>query len=256
VEACDRHTVKNNMAIVRVVLVQPESPGNIGASARAIANTGLDGLDLVAPGDWRTVEAWRMAWRAEDILEQARVFDSLERAITNAQYTAAFVGRSGMRVEPITVRDMAREIAGLGGETEVRLVFGCESKGLSEKQLLCCHRRVRIPSHSNQPSLNLAQAVMVAGYEILTTAVSPLSPPRELEDAGKVEQALRSLREAMLEIGFLPVENPEARFAEWRELFGRAGLSPREVKLILGLARRLKGAIRAARRASGNDSGD
>jgi tRNA/rRNA methyltransferase len=239
------------MAVVRVVLVQPESPGNIGASARAIANTGLAGLDLVAPCDWRRVEAWRMAWRAEDILEQAHVFDSLEEAVAGAQYTAGFAGRTGMRVEPITVRDMAREIAALGGETRVCLVFGCESKGLSERQLLSCHRRVSIPSHSNQPSLNLAQAVLVAGYEILTTTVSPLSPPRELEDAGEVERALRSLREAMLEISFLPVENPEARFAEWRELFGRAGLSPREVKLVLGLARRLKGAIRAARRAAG-----
>jgi tRNA/rRNA methyltransferase len=193
-----------------------------------------------------------MAWRAEDILEHARVFDSLEDAVSGAQYTAGFAGRTGMRVEPITVRDMAREIAALGEETRVCLVFGCESKGLSERQLLCCHRRVSIPSHSNQPSLNLAQAVMVAGYEILTTTVSPLSPPRELEDGGEVERALRSLREAMLEIGFLPVENPEARFAEWRELFGRAGLSPREVRLILGLARRLKGAIRAARREAGS----
>ena len=244
------------MADVRVVLVHPESPGIIGASARAIANTGLAGLNLVAPCDWRTVEAWRMAWRAEDILEQARVFDSLEEALSGAQYTAGFAGRSGMRVEPITVRDMAREIAALGGETRVCLVFGCESKGLSESQLLCCHRRVSIPSHSYQPSLNLAQAVMIAGYEILTTTVSPISPPREREDAGKAERALRSLREAMLEIGFLPIENPEARFAEWRELFGRAGLSPREVKLILGLARRLKGAIRAARRAAGNKASE
>jgi tRNA/rRNA methyltransferase len=197
-----------------------------------------------------------MAWRAEDILEQARVFDSLEQAVSDAQYTAGFAGRTGMRVEPITVRDMACEIAALGAETRVCLVFGCESKGLSEKQLLNCYRRVSIPSHSNQPSLNLAQAVMVAGYEILTTTVSPLSPPRELENAGEVERAFSSLREAMLEIGFLPVENPEARFAEWRELFGRAGLSAREVKLILGFARRLKGAIRAARRGAGGKSKD
>jgi tRNA/rRNA methyltransferase len=239
------------MAVVRVVLVRPESPGNIGASARAIANTGLAGLDLVAPCEWRTVEAWRMAWRAENIIENARVFETLDDAVSDGVYTAGFAGRVGMRVEPITVRDMAREIAALGDRARVCLVFGCESKGLSEKDLLSCHRRVSIPSHSNQPSLNLAQAVLMAGYEILTTDVSPISPPRELEEASKVEQALRSLREAMLEIGFLPIENPEARFAEWRELFGRAGLSPREVKLILGLARRLKGALRAARRAPG-----
>jgi tRNA/rRNA methyltransferase len=192
-----------------------------------------------------------MAWRAEDILENARVFDALDDAVSDGVYTAGFAGRTGMRVEPITVRDMAREIAVLDDQARVCLVFGCESKGLSERELLRCHRRVSIPAHANQPSLNLAQAVLIAGYEILTTDVSPVSPARELEEASKVERALLSLREAMLEIGFLPVENPEARFAEWRELFGRAGLSPREVKLILGLARRLKGALRAARRAAG-----
>jgi TrmH family RNA methyltransferase len=243
------------MAVVRVVLVRPESPGNIGASARAISNTGLVGLDLIAPCDWRTVEAWRMAWGAEDILEQASVFGTLEEAVSGAVYIAGFAGRSGMRVDPITVRDMAGEVAALDQRAPVSLVFGCESSGLSEKELLCCQRRVLIPSHSIQPSLNLAQAVMVAGYEIFTTTtVSPISPPRELAKVAEAERAFRSFREAMLEIGFLPVENPEARFVEWRELFGRAGLSPREVKLILALARRIKGAIRAARRSSRSPS--
>jgi hypothetical protein len=58
----------------------------------------------------------------------------------------------------------------------------------------------------------------------------------------------------MLEIGFLPVENPEARFCEWREIFGRAGITAREVKLILALARRIKGAAGALRRARARPS--
>ncbi len=239
------------MAIARIVLVRPESPGNVGAAARAIANTGLAGLDLISPGDWRTVEAWRMAWRAEHILEQARVFDTLEEALRGSVYTAGFAGRRAPRVQPITVREMAKEVASLEGDSPVALVFGCESKGLTEKDLLCCQRRVRIPSHPDQPSLNLAQAVMVAGYEILVTTTATEPPPRERAEVGEVERALGSLRDVMLEIGFLTVENPESRFSGWRELFGRAGLSPREVKLILALARRIKGSFRAAKRSSG-----
>jgi len=73
---------------------------------------------------------------------------------------------------------------------------------------------------------------------------SPSQHPKRAEQAD-VERALGSLRDAMLEIGFLPVENPEVRFVEWRELFGRAGVSEREVKLILALARRIRGARRA-----------
>lgn len=241
------------MANVRIVLVRPENPGNVGAVARAIANTGLAGLDLVEPCDWRTVEAWRMAWRAEEILEGARVFASLEDAVADAVYTAGLAGRRGTRVQPITVREMAAEIAALAPDDRVSLVFGCESRGLSEKELLRCRRRVRIPSHGAQPSLNLAQAVMVASYEVYLAGVVPGGRARELAPAGACERAFTSLQEAMLEIGFLPIENPEARFVEWRELFGRAGLSTREVKLILALARRIKGALRAARRVQGAD---
>ncbi len=236
------------MAVVRIVLVRPEHSANIGAVARAIANMGLSGLDLVSPGDWRTVEAWRMAWRAEDTLEQARVFDSLDQALDGSVYTAGLTGRSGGRVDPIAVRAMAEQIASLPSEAAVSLVFGPESKGLTEKDLLRCQRRVRIPSHSAQPSLNLAQAVMVTAYEVLVSGLepeaSPSQHPKRAEQAD-VERALGSLRDAMLEIGFLPVENPEVRFVEWRELFGRAGVSEREVKLILALARRIRGARRA-----------
>lgn len=238
------------MAHVRIVLVRPEHSANIGAAARAIANMGLAGLDLVSPRDWRTVETWRMAWRAEDTLEQARVFDSLDGALAGSIYTAALTGRSGGRVEPIPVRAMSEEITSLPDEAQVSLVFGPESKGLPERDLLRCQRRVRIPSHPDQPSLNLAQAVMVTAYEVFVggTSASGAVPSRHPERAeqGDVERALCFLRDAMAEIGFLPVEKPEARFVEWRELFGRAGVSERDVKLILALARRIRGAKRAA----------
>lgn len=238
------------MALVRVVLVRPEHPANIGAAARAIQNMGLEGLDLVEPGDWRTVETWRMAWRSEDVLENARVFETLSEASAACEYVAGLAGRPGARVEPLSPRQMAGEIAALGPEARVALVFGCESNGLSEAELLQCQRRVRIPASPRQPSLNLAQAVMVAGYEVwLASESGPASDSAiQRAPAADVERAYDMLREGMLEIGFLPFENPEARFVEWRDLFGRAGLTPREVKLLLGLGRRIRG---AGRRASG-----
>jgi tRNA/rRNA methyltransferase len=228
------------MAVVRIVLVRPEQPANIGAAARAAANMGLAGLDLVAPGDWRTVEAWRMAWGAQSLLESARVFSSLDQALADAVYTAGLTGRPGKRVAPMDVREMASEVASLAPEAPVALVFGPESQGLNERELLACQRRVSIRTDPRQPSLNLAQAVMVTAYELFTTSARP-AEPRERAPASEVTPALESLREALLAIGFLPADNPEARFVEWREIFGRAGLSSREVSLIRALARRLIG---------------
>jgi TrmH family RNA methyltransferase len=236
------------MARVRVVLNRPESASNVGAVARVISNTGLAGLDLVNPCDFRTVEAWRMAWRSEDVLEQTRVFESLEEACAGASYVAGFAGREAKRIEPIPPRQMAHEIARLEETAEAAIVFGSESHGLSEQELALCQRRVRIPSHPRQPSLNLAQAVMVAAYEIyLVSSEAPerSAPPRAT--AGEAEVALAAFREALLEIEFVPADHPESRFVEWRELFGRAGLTARETRVLLALARRIQNVGRIAR---------
>ena len=235
------------MARVRVVLNRPESPTNVGAVARVVDNTGLEGISLVEAGDWRTVDAWRVAWRSEEFLEKAQVFGSLDAALEGAVYVAGLAGRPGTRVEPITVRQMAEEIAHIDSDAPAAIVFGCESKGLTEEELQLCHRRVRIPTHSRQPSLNLAQAVMVAGYEIFLAGVKPGEKPLPRATHDETQLAFDHFREALLEIGFLPVENPEARFVEWRELFGRAGLTPRETRILLALARRVKNVGRLAR---------
>lgn len=231
------------MPKIRAVLVRPESPANIGSVARVLMNTGLEGLDLVEPGDWRTVEAWRMAWRAEDILEQTRVFDTLAHALEDAVYVAGFAGRTGMRVDPIAPKAMASEVAALADDAPVALVFGCESTGLSEKELTLCHRRVIIPTHERQPSLNLAQAVMIAGYELFLAESPEMTPPARAPNKN-AEQALSKLERAFLDVGFLTPDNAAPRFAEWRELFGRAGLTSREVQLLLALARKIANAGR------------
>jgi tRNA/rRNA methyltransferase len=237
------------MAIVRLVLVRPENSANVGAIARVVANTGLEGIDLVEPCDWRTVEAWRMAWRSENILEQTREYETLDEAVGKAHYVAGLVGRTGMRVEPISPRQMAHEIADLEESARAAVVLGCESKGLSEEELCQCQRRVTIPTHPRQPSLNLAQAAMVASYEIfLASGVAP-EQPLERAPAEEVERAYASFKQALLEMGFLTPENPEARFVEWRELFGRAGLTSREVRILLALSRKIRNTTRIAKRA-------
>ena len=81
------------MAQVRVVLVRPENAANVGACARLVRNTGAAGLDLVAPGDYRSVECWRTAWGAHEVLEQARVFGHLAQALAGVSLAIALTGR-------------------------------------------------------------------------------------------------------------------------------------------------------------------
>ena len=119
------------MARVEVVLVRPESPANVGAAARVVRNTGLHGLVIVDPGDWRTVECWRTAWGAQEVLEHARTAPDLASALGGAGYVAALSGRRTGGAPALDVRVMADEVAGLGPEEVAELVFGPETAGLA-----------------------------------------------------------------------------------------------------------------------------
>jgi TrmH family RNA methyltransferase len=220
------------------VLVRPEAPVNIGAAARIVRNTGLAGLDLVDPGDWRTVECWRTAWGAHEVLEQARVFADLASATAAAGYVVGFTGRreGGVRVED--VRDVAAEVAGLAAEETAALVFGPETSGLGEAEMASCGRRSVIPAHPDQPSLNLSHAVMVAAYEVFRARARVPPGPRRATHAEK-EALLQLLRSGLGALGALPPDNAESYFREWRELVQRADLTARELRLLEHMARKM-----------------
>ena len=222
---------------VQVVLVRPESPANIGAVARVVRNTGLGGLRLVAPGDWRTVECWRTAWGSHEVLEQARTFDDLASAVADAQVAMAFSGKREKGAGWLDVREAAEEVAGRGDETTC-LVFGPENSGLTQDELAACGHRVLIPAHHDQPSLNLSHAVMVAAYEFFRARTRPAPGPRRATLEEKAAMLAR-LRDGLIAIGALPESNPDRHLQEWRALFARADLTPKEVRLLEHLGRKM-----------------
>jgi TrmH family RNA methyltransferase len=227
------------MARFRIVLVRPEHGVNVGACARLVRNTGADGLDLVDPGDWRTVECWRTAWGAQDVLERARVFADLPPALEDTALAVALSGRPGAGPRSVDVRDAARAIASLTREEMAALVFGPETSGLTNDELACCGTCARIPVDPGQPSLNLSHAVAIAAYEV-HRAMAPLrSGGPRLATHDEKEGLLALLREGLLAIGGLPAIRAKGAFREWRALVQRANLTPRELKLLEHMARKM-----------------
>jgi TrmH family RNA methyltransferase len=240
------------LANVRVVLVRPGSPANVGAAARAVRNTGLTGLDLVSPGDWRTLECWRTAWKAHEVLEAARVFEDVRAAVADATWVVGLSGRAPAGVPALEARAMAQEVAGLGPEDRVALVFGPENSGLSDEELDTCGRRAFIPSHPDQPSLNLSHAVMVVAYEVYRAGRLPPAQPRRATAAEK-EALLDLWRDGLQAIEALPPRNAESAWRAWRTLILRADLTPREVRLLEHAARKMTAAARSASIAARGD---
>ncbi len=222
-----------------MVLVRGEHPGNVGAAARVVRNMGLTGLDLVGPGDWRTLECWRAAWGAHEVLEQARVFETLPAALDGAGLTVAFSGRRGDGVPARDVREVARDVAALRDEERASLVFGPEASGLTLAEMAACGQRAFIPSDPAQPSLNLSHAVMVAAYEIFRAREAPAAETGPLRATWDEKAGLLALlREALPAVGALPADRPESAFEEWIRLVQRLDLTRREVHLLEHYVRR------------------
>jgi TrmH family RNA methyltransferase len=161
---------------ISIVLVNTKTPGNIGAVARCMMNTGLSRLVLVRPPLDRNGEALKLAAGAESILKNAEVFPTLQESIAGHGLVIGTSRHRGkQRKNLLTPREMAETVVPLLAKNRVAIVFGREVNGLDREDLSLCHELVCIPSSDAFPSLNLSHAVMVVVYELFLVAATRLS---------------------------------------------------------------------------------
>jgi TrmH family RNA methyltransferase len=152
---------------IRMVLVAPSHPGNVGAAARAMKNMDLTRLVLVNPRQFPHAEATARASGADDVLAAARVVPSLAEAVAGCGFIAATTARDrDQYFRVIDVRDAAARIVSEARRSPVAVVFGAERSGLTNEELETAHALVRIPASLAYPALNLAMAVQLVAYEL------------------------------------------------------------------------------------------
>ena len=216
---------------IRFVLHRPRNSKNIGAAARALANTGAGALWIVEPEGYDRAEAARLAAGADEVLERMRVVRTLDEAIADC---ADVVMTSGREVPGAL--DPAQTAARLlsSGE-EVALIFGDEVRGLTNRELRRGAAIATIPT-AEKSSLNLAQAVLLFGWEIFKARghaplpVRSTEPPATEEVVGRLRAKSQAL---LLEVGFLNPQQPETVLEELILLLRRAQPSRREVEMLL-----------------------
>jgi TrmH family RNA methyltransferase len=241
---------------VRVILVRPEEPGNVGGAARALKNFGVGRLVLVAPRVADPRRSLTRAHGAEDVIEGAEVVPDLETALAPCRRAWGTTRRRGKRrgIERAP-RDAGRETAALAAQgTEVAWVFGPESTGLTSRELALCSDRVVIPTSPRQPSLNLSHAVAVCLYETFLAHLENSPPaPRPLATLAERHALYAQLEGALRAIGYLHPSTGEVKMAALRGLLERSGLSPKEARFLRGVARQMawagKGAGTGGRRS-------
>ncbi|WP_151446492.1 RNA methyltransferase [Lacisediminimonas profundi] len=232
---------------LRFVLVETSHPGNIGAAARAMKTMGFSELVLVRPrfaDALRQDDAIAFASGALDVLENAKVVETLAQALDGVQYAAALSSRLREYSPPVvSPREFAAVVAPRA-DLQAALVFGSERYGLSNDSVMQCQALVNIPANPAYSSLNLAQAVQLLAYECRVASdsgpadqsASRIGFQGELASAEQVEGMYVHLEHALVELGFLDAANPKKLMPRLRRLFSRTGLETEEVNILRGIA--------------------
>jgi len=249
-------------ALEKIVLVfnKPQDPVNIAATVRAMKNMGVSTLRLVQPEQY---DPWRIegvAHGTRDLVSSIAHYDSLPEALADCVLVVAFAGkRRATKWKMASPREMAGQVIDATADGKVALLFGQEDHGLPNEALDLAQLLVTIPT-TQHSSLNLAQAVMVALYELHVAAgdaTRVLAPPRKDTPPPTHEEwelAIADISNALEAIRFFRTRNADHIMRSVRSVLGRAEPNSRELKLVRAAAIEVMRTIERERNGMSRDA--
>ncbi|MEP5731827.1 MAG: RNA methyltransferase [Sulfitobacter sp.] len=237
-----------NPQIPAIVLVRPQMGENIGAAARAMWNFGLDHMRIVAPRDgWPNPSAVAMASGAGRLLDEAQLCRDLPDALADVDYTFATTARDRDLTKPIfspeaAMQDARRRIA--EGQ-RVAMLFGPERAGLENDDIARANAIVSVPVNPAFASLNLAQCVLLMGYEWMrmTGEVATYSDGMagtQWASGQEVEHLAQHYEDRMSDAGFFYPEHKEASMkVNLRNMWSRMPLTRADIQMLHGMMRQM-----------------
>jgi tRNA/rRNA methyltransferase len=227
-----------------VILVEPQLGENIGMAARAMGNFALTRLRIVNPRDgWPNISAQRAASGADHILDQVELFDTVEQAVADCTLLFATTARAHDQAKPVVAPEVAaREIVGdiqAGGT--VGILFGRERYGLQNEEVARANRIITFPVNPGFASLNLAQAVLLIGYEwfkLSTEGALPFAMPEHSERASQhqMQAFFDNLVRELDRVEFLrPAEKRDTMLVNLRNIFFRMEPTKQDMHTLHGV---------------------
>jgi tRNA/rRNA methyltransferase len=254
-------TVSSLFTRLRFVLVETSRAGNVGSVARAMKTMGFSDLVLVAPrcnDPLHDPEAVAFASGAIDVLQGARIVDSIGEALDGCNFAAAVSARLREFSPPVwTPREFSAHAAGTE-DLHPALILGNERFGLPNQIVEQCNVLINIPANPEYSSLNLSQAAQVLAYECRLAAQGENRTQEgigfhgEAASVAQIEGMYAHLEEALVAIGFLNASNPKKLMPRLKRLFARTQLETEEVNILRGIARQMLKAA-PANDAQGHD---
>ena len=232
------------------VLVRPQMGENIGAAARAMWNFGLDRMRVVAPRDgWPNPRAVAMASGAGRLLDEALLHDDLGAAVADAHFVYATTARARGLTKPVFTPEaaMADAAARIAAGERVAVLFGPERAGLENDDVARANAVISVPVNPDFPSLNLAQCVLLTGYEwrragadAPTDALPVPAADPDRASAGDIARLADHYEARLDEAGFFfPATKAAGMKTNLRNLWSRMPLTRADVQILHGIMRQM-----------------
>ena len=241
----------DSLAQIRIVLVEPTHPGNIGSVARAMKTMGLSRLVLVNPKKFPHYEASKLAAGAESVLLNAEIVRTADEAIGDCTMVLGTSVRDREVSWPTfspreTAANVDQHVSHSG--RQVAILFGRESSGLTNAEMDLCQSQIRISANQEYSSLNLANAVQIIAYELrmqclasssgLKDSGKPMTAAKERQVAATKQQKkghIEHLQNTLESLDFIKVRPPTVLMRKLTRLYSKADLSVEEIQILRGI---------------------
>jgi tRNA/rRNA methyltransferase len=228
--------------MLSIIIIEPETSGNLGSIARVMANFAVKDLILVNPKCSIDSESRRFAKNAQSILENARITDM--KVLKEFDYLIATTSKLGTDYNipktPMTPEQLASKLGAVKGR-KVALVLGREGEGLHNDEIEKCDFIVTIPASRSYDSLNISHALAILLYEVQKKDFSErvLKPYTPISEAEKT-QIIKMLKAAMERMDFRIESKKETQVAVWKRMISKSFMTRREAYALMGFLKKIK----------------
>jgi len=237
--------LEKNFSNLKLILVEPNGPLNVGSVARLCSNFEVDELRIVSPKcDIFSLEAKKMALKGQKFLDNCKIFHNLENAIFDCDLVLASCGRIDINKDSFFVssEDIFDWTLSFKKINNLAIIFGREDRGLTNSELLLANKTFNIPTSKDNPSLNLSHAVSIALYELNKSSKRNFDQEQKvfnLASSKQIHDSFLEIEELLLKVGYLLKHTSKAKISKFKNFILRANTSMHEINVLRGIVHQI-----------------
>ena len=234
---------------IKIILVEPNGPINVGSIARLCSNFKVDQLRIVSPRcDIHSLEAKKMALKGFSYIQDSKIFNTLIDAISDCELTLASCGRIELsESRKIPLENISNWVKKFKNINNLAIIFGREDRGLTKKELLMAQKIFKIETDLNYPSLNLSHAVSIVLYELNRNPYKKINKKKinlDIPTSKQIEESFNDIEKLLIETKYLLPHTSNAKINKFKEFILRSQTTKNELNTIRGMVHQINWALK------------